>query len=261
MIDNHLDTKIASTETFIETAQLLDSHRKPVAWMLAFQVGMLGIVAICLASHSLAATATLVALLIGILWYATSAWLFAFAVVVVGVQVIQDVDGQIAFFQDNCLLDCGLILLILIASFRYIELRSYNRTFGFNRTERGLEATDNRSRTKVVWTALRQLVRRQWYNSVLSLLAAFCLLWILPDSESLSKKFWLHPVAGQVIFLSLLLFFGWFICRTIISIWDWFGLTPRQADVAIRSFANREFWPETVGLEKRRNRLKTKDTD
>ena len=260
-INSYSDPKADSTDDFVEAAELLASHRRPVVWMLAIQVAVLGAISIRLTSPTLAAVGTMVALLAGFLWYANSVWLLAFAFLVIGVQAVTVGGGEIALVQDNYLLNCGLILLMLVASFRYIELRRYSRTFDTRKPYRELEVPNKRRLSTGIWVVLTQIVRRHWYNSVFAILGAFLLLRNFPESQALIKQYWLQPSAGRFIFLSLLLFFGWFIFRTMISIWDWFRLTPEQADVAIRSLANREFWSETAGVQKRKNKLKIKDAD
>ena len=260
-INSYSDPKADSTDDFVEAAELLASHRRPVVWMLAIQVAVLGAISIRLTSPTLAAVGTMVALLAGFLWYANSVWLLAFSFVVIGVQIITVSTGEISWVQENDLLNCGLILLMLVASFRYIELCKYSRTFDTKKSYRELEVPNKRRLSTGAWVVLTQIVRRHWYNSVFAVLVAFLLLRNFPESQTLAEQYWLQPTAGRFIFLSLLLFFGWFIFRTMISIWDWFRLTPEQADVAIRSLANREFWSETAGVQKRKSKLKTRDAD
>ncbi|MDB2686799.1 hypothetical protein N9Y42_06265, partial [Mariniblastus sp.] len=96
---------------------------------------------------------------------------------------------------------------------------------------------------------------------VIAIVVAFIVLWKVPVSEVYLEEFWVKPVAGRLILISLILFFVWFICRGVISMWDWFLLTPRQADVAFRSWANREFWWELAGTERRRERLRSEEDD
>lgn len=261
MIKKNQHMKTSSNENFIEAAQLVESHRQPVAWILAIQVALLGLLLIGLTSPSTAAAVAMLALLAGFLWYANSVWLTAFLVVVIGARVIHS-DGERVFFVESVfLLDCILSVLTLVASFRYIELRSYSRAFELGKSYRGLKATNNQSLPRTLATALGQLVRRQWYHSIIAIFAAFVLLWSIPATKLWTQKFWLEPTGGRFIFLAFALFLGWFVCRAAFSLWDWLGLTPNQADVAMRSWANREFWSELAGVERRRSKLQRADFD
>jgi len=98
-INSYSDPKADSTDDFVEAAELLASHRRPVVWMLAIQVAVLGAISIRLTSPTLAAVGTMVALLAGFLWYANSVWLLAFSFVVIGVQIITVSTGEISQVQ------------------------------------------------------------------------------------------------------------------------------------------------------------------
>ena len=249
-----------SGENFIEAAQLIDSHRQPVAWVLIIQIAVMGTLAVWLTGLSLAAQIAMLAMLVGFLWYANSFWLLPFCVVVFGGQLIQSNGRQFDLASGVNLAECILMLLILIASFRYIELRRYGQAFGLDKSYRGLLPSKNK-----IWLWLTlvfgQFVRRQWYHTVIAMTMAFALLWKIPASDYLRDEYWMQPVAGRFIFLSLAMFFAWFICRGVFSVWDWFLLTPNQAEVAFRSWANREFWGDMAGVERRRERLRIEEED
>ena len=261
MIRKKIDVKNDSTENFIEADQLVGSHRRPVAWMLALQVALFGLLLIGLASPSLGAAVAMVALLSGFLWYVNSVWLTAFLMVVVGAQVIQTGGRRVFFIESAVLLSCVLIVLMLVVSFRYIELRSYSRVFQLGKSYRGLKATKQSKLFQTVSVVLGQLVRRQWYHSLFAMIAAFLLLRIVPATKQWTQDYWLEPAGGRFIFLAFVLFLGWFVCRALFSMWDWFGLSPKQADVAMRSWANREFWSEMAGVERRVSKLRRQDLD
>ena len=263
MIREEPDLKIYSNENFIEADQLVGSHRRPVAWMLAIQITLLGLLLIGLASPSTLIGILMLALLAAFLWSANSVWLTAFLSVVVGVRNIQFVGRQEIFIDGNLLLllDCVLMLLTLVASFRYIELRSYSRTFNLGKTYRKLQNRNRPSVVNVLRTIMGQLVRRHWYHSLLAIFAAYLLLWSIPTTKQWTQKYWLDPTGGRFIFLCLALFLGWFLCRSVFSMWDWLGLTPNRADMAMRSWANREFWSASAGVERRRNKLRKADHD
>jgi len=257
------DSRTANSEpaeNFIEAAQLINVHRNPVAWLLIIQIAILGTLSVCLTGLSGAAQVAMLAMLAGFLWYGNSFWLLPFCVIVFGGQLIRSNGQQFVFSNGIHLAACILLFLNLIASFRYIELRRYGQAFELGKTYRGLHATNN-----PIWSSLTlvigQFIRRQWYHSVIAMVVAFMLLWKIPASNYWLNEFWTQPVAGRLIFLSLILFFAWFICRAVISMWDWFLLTPNQADVAIRSWANREFWRDMAGVERRRERLRFEEED
>ena len=248
-------------ENFVEAAQLIDSHRRPIAWLLIIQIAVLGTLAVWLTGLSTAAQVAMIAMLAGLLWYGNSFWLVPFCVVVFGGQMIQNTGRQFSFTSGIHLTECVLMLLTLVASFRYIELRRYGNAFRFNASHRRLKPASNRKRPPWITLMLGQFVRRQWYHSVIAMVVAFSLLRWIPVSNYWRQELWMQPVGARFIVLALLLFFVWFICRAVMSMWDWFLLTPRLADVAFRSWANRETWIEMAGAERRRERLRLKDED
>ena len=261
MIRENSDLKIDSDENFIEAAQLMESHRRPVAWLLAIQITLLGLMLIGLVRPSTIPTVAMFVLLAGFLRYANSVWLTAFLTLVIGARIFQTAIGEEFFIESNLILDSALILLTLVASFRYIELRSYSRTFELSKSYRRLETSNKPSPIYVLHTMMGQLVRRHWYLSLLAIFGAYLLLWSIPTTKQWTQKYWLDPTGGRFIFLGLALFLGWFICRAVFSMWDWFCLTPKQADVAMRSWANREFWSPMAGVERRRSKLRKADYD
>ena len=242
-------------ENFIEAAELIDSHRTPVSWLLIIQIAVLGTFSVWLTGLSAAAQIAMLAMLVGFLWYGNSFWLLPFCAVVFGGQMIRSNGRYFAFSSGLHLAECILLLLTLIASFRYIELRRYGQAFGLAKSYRGLHSSKNKILSSMS-LVVKKFFRRQWYHTVIALMVAFALLKRFPASTYWRDEFWMLPVAARFILLSLLLFFLWFVCRAVFSMWDWFLLTPRQADVAIRSWANREFWKEMAGVERRRERLR-----
>ena len=255
------DVTREASENFIEAAQLVDNHRSPIAWMLIIQITILGTLSVWLTGLTVPAQVAMFAMLIGFLWYANSFWLLPFCLVVFGGQMIRSSGSNFVFSPGIHLTECILMLLTLIASFRYIELRNYQHAFGLSDSYRQLKLPNNRKRPFWLTLMLGQFVRRQWYHSVIAMVVAFGLLRRLPVSDYWRNEFWMQPVAARLIVLMLGLFFAWFICRAVLSMWDWFLLTPQQADVAFRSYANREFWGGMAGVERRRERLRIDQED
>ena len=250
------EIKPEPTEEFIEAAQLVDSHRWPVAWMLAVQIAVLGMLSIWLTGFSIAAQIAMLAMLVGFLWYGNSFWLLPFSLVVFVGQLIRSNRDHFDFTPGIHLGECILVLVFLIASFRYIELGRYGQAFGLSDSYRRLDPTRNWKRMPWLTLVIGHFIRRQWYHSLIAMVVAFVMLQKFPVSDYWRDEFWMQPVAARFILLTLILFFGWFICRAIISMWDWFLLTPKQADVAFRSWANRELWSDMAGVERRRERLR-----
>jgi len=261
MIHKNQDLKINPDENFIEAAQLVGSHRRPIAWMLAIQITLLGSLLIGLTNPLTIPAVVMFVLLAGFLRYSNSVWLTTFLTLALGSRFFQNDVRQEFFIQSDLLLDCVLTLLTLVASFRYIELRSYSRAFELGKSYRKLKTSNKPSLVTAVSTVVGQLVRRQWYHSLLAIFAAYFLLWSIPATKQWTQDYWLDPTGGRFIFLGLALFFGWFICRAVFSMWDWFCLTPKQADIAMRSWANREFWSPMAGVERRRNNLRKAESD
>ena len=261
IMHNTPDLTQKPSDNFVEATQLIDSHRRPVAWMLAVQIAVLGILSISLTDHSMYVQATMLATLAGLLWYGNSYWLTSFCIVVFGGQMIRSDGHQFSFSSGVHLTECILMMLILIVSFRYIEHRSYGHAFGLGDSFRRLKAVSSRKRAPWIAILLGQIVRRQWYHSVIALVAAFALLRRIQADNYWRDVYWMQPVAARLIVLALLLFFAWFICRAVLSMWDWFLLTPEKADVAFRSWANRELWGDMAGVERRIERLRLREED
>ena len=98
--------------------------------MLAIQVTLLGLLLIGLANPvTIILAVAIFGLLAGFLRYSNLVWLTAFLTLVVGARFFQNDVRQDFFIESDLFLDCVLILLTLVASFRYIELRSYSRSF------------------------------------------------------------------------------------------------------------------------------------
>ena len=154
MIRENSDLKIDSDENFIEAAQLMESHRRPVAWLLAIQITLLGLMLIGLVRPSTIPTVAMFVLLAGFLRYANSVWLTAFLTLVIGARIFQTAIGEEFFIESVLLLDSVLILLTLVASFRYIELRNYSRTFELSKSYRRLETSNKPSPIYVLHTMM-----------------------------------------------------------------------------------------------------------
>lgn len=258
-MSNTSKTKNESAENFIDAAQLVDSHRAPVAWMLIVQIAVLGILSTWLMEPPLSGGLAMMLLLACILWFGKTFWLLLFCLVVFGGQAFRIQGYEIRTVEGPHLLESILIVLILIAGFRYIELRTYRDTYDLSRSYRRLKTSKRRNWATALRSISGQFIRRQWYSTVIAIVASFALLSMFATTDYLTQEYWLQPEAGRFIFLAMILFFPWFVCRSVISIWDWFLLTPKQADVAFRSWANREFWRETAGVQRRKEKMRIED--
>ena len=260
-MSNPPNMAVRSEENFLEAAQLIDSHRKPVALMFIVLIAVLGSLSIWLTGLSTGAQVAMSVMLVGFLWYGNSFWLVSFCLVVFTGQVVGIGGRHFTFSSGLHLAECILMLLIIISGFRYVELRTYEHAFSLNDSHRRMKLASGHKQTPWFIVVFSQIFRRQWYHSVIAMVLAFGLLWRFPASNYWRNEYWMQPVAARFILLSLILFFIWFVCRAVISIWDWFLLTPRQADVAFRSWANRELWRDMAGVEKRRERLRMEQED
>ena len=198
---NTTDTTPEASESFIEATQLADNHRSSIAWMLIIQITVLGTLSVWLTGLAGAVQVAMFAMLVGFLWYGNSFWLLPFCVVVFGGQLIRSNGLNFALSPGIHLAGCILMLLTLIAGFRYIELRSYQHAFGLKESYRRLKLASKRENNlkQQSWISLviGQFVRRQWYHTVIAMAIAFALLWRLPASNYWRNEFWMQPVAAR----------------------------------------------------------------
>ena len=250
-----------SPETRVKALSLMRGQTRPVRIMLATLLFVLGLVSavVCGAPWSGMLVAGLV--LFAFVRTGHTAWLFVFCFAVIAVQASGGFLGQYRqTFSGAELLQVVLIFLIMVAGFRFAELTKYSAAFNIDRVYDSA-AGEPGQRLGFQWQWVGQIVRRHWALSMIALLGSFLLLSYLPLDDSYLYKYWLQPRPGRLIILSLLLFFAWFICRAVIGILEWLELTPQKADVAFRSWYNREMWSEMAGVESRRRKLRTSDDD
>ena len=183
-----------------------------------------------------------------------TAWLFLFCFAVVVAHTLgggwRPYGGGLSFVD---LLQASLVFLILVAGFRYSELKKYSTAFQIDKVY-GQSLKENQR--ALSWNIGSALVRRQWLFSLIAMAGAFAMLVYLPADDSYLYKYWLQPNPGRLIILGLLLFFAWFLCRAVVGIYEWIRLTPEKADVAFRSWYNREMWREMAGVERRLYKLR-----
>lgn len=245
----------------VNALSLMRGQTRAVRILLATIVFALGLVsaAVCALPWSGMLAAGLV--LFAFVRSGHTAWLFLFCFAIIVVQVSGGFLWQYRATSSGAeLLQIILVFFILVSGFRFAELKKYSTAFNIDEVHDQPAGQSGQS-FGIGWEWMRYVVRRQWALSIIALLGSFLLLTYLPLDESYLYKYWLQPRPGRLIILALLLFFAWFLCRSIIGILEWLDLTPQKADVAFRSWYNLEMWSEMAGVEKRRRKLRMNDDD
>lgn len=250
----------APQKAAIDAVSLMNRQTKPVRRLLAVIVFLLGLSAATVCSLPWLGILAAALLLLAFVRSGHTSWLFLFCFAIVASQASWAYWGRFnETFTSPDLLQTILVFLILVAGFRYAELKKYAAAFNIDKV---YSKSTIRTERPSGFGLMREFVRRHWAFSVIAILGSFLILLYLPPDDSYLYKYWLQPKPGRLIILSLMLFFAWFLCRTIFGLLDWIALTPQQADVAFRSWYNLEMWSEMAGVERRRRKFQMpEDTD
>jgi hypothetical protein len=242
-----------SQPAIVDASELMLGQRRSARILLATIVILLGLASIALCGFPWSAAAVSLLVLVAFVWSGHTAWLFLFCLAVVCGQAFGGfLNRPSGYFSLSETFQTVCVFLILITGFRYAEMKKYVFAFGIDEVSKNNAAR----RGTFSWSVLEVAVRRQWLFSVIALFAASCLLLYLPADDSYLYDYWLQPKPGRMIIISLVLFFAWFVCRAAVSVLDWTAFTPDKADVAFRSWYNKEMWREMAGVEKRRQKLR-----
>jgi hypothetical protein len=103
------------------------------------------------------------------------------------------------------------------------------------------------------------LLGGRWWAIPMSIFLAFVLLSIFPFEKQMLRNLEIKPFAHRVIFLTLFLFFGWFVCRALVEMIVRLRMDACQADVHCRSLIAKEMWQDSYPIEKRMGKLRSRE--
>ena len=145
------------------------------------------------------------------------------------------------------------VMLLIAICFRYLELARYINTF-FPNSKLGQKPDGARK------FEFPSLLGGRWWAIPLSIFLAMLLLGAFPfERTPFFAQFRIQPVASRLIFMTLFLFFTWFVGNSILGTFVRRKMKPRQADIQCRSFVAKELWKDTFSFERRRSRQIAKD--
>ena len=98
------------------------------------------------------------------------------------------------------------------------------------------------------------LLGGRWWVIPLAVLLASTLLVAFPFDTQPMGTIRIKPPESRLIFLTLLLFFGWFICRALLGTLIRWRMEAHQADVHCRSLVAKELWKDVYPKEARREK-------
>ncbi len=140
----------------------------------------------------------------------------------------------------------ALILILLAAAcFRYLESSRFLQIH-YPKVKLG---EDPKSDMQFEFPSL---LGGRWWAIPLAMFLASTLLSIFPFEKPLFAQFELKPLASRLVFLTLFLFFAWFVCRAVTGIFIRWRMESPQADVHCRSLIAKELWNDVYPIERRR---------
>ena len=146
--------------------------------------------------------------------------------------------------------DLFLVLILILltgACLKFLEIGRFSRSFYpdvklSEKPQRGIRFE------------FPSLLGGRWWVIPLATLLASTLLVAFPFDTQPVSPVGIEPLASRLIFLTLFLFFGWFVCRALLGILIRWRMDARQADVHCRSLVAKELWKDVYGIEARREK-------
>ena len=145
-----------------------------------------------------------------------------------------------------------IVILLAAACFRFLESGRFLQTF-YPNIEIG-EKQKSGSRFQ-----FPSLLGGRWWVIPLSIFLSAVLLAIFPARVQLFQDFRIRGEVSRLVFLTLFLFFGWFVCRAALGMFIRWRMDKRQADVHCRSLIAQELWRDTYSFAKRQKKIQSRD--
>ena len=147
--------------------------------------------------------------------------------------------------------DALILIALAAASFRFLESARFLDTF-YPDALRGKKPNSNFK------FEFPSLFGGRWWMIPVAVILAVVLLGFFPFGGRPMGQIGIRPIAERLIFLTLVLFFAWYVCRAVIGTIVRWRMKPHQADVHCRSLIASEFWKETYDIENRRAKKRAK---
>lgn len=221
---------------------------------LAIGAGLLGFCALQFYEGvSLSPLLLLIAMFVGGVW-TKRAWLFYLLLgTLVSLKyflVHPSVRSGLIRLQWSDVITALILLALAAACFRFLESNRFLSTFYPH------EQFGEKPRSGINFE-FPSLFGGRWWVIPLAVIVAFLLLGVIPFERPPSlRQFKIKPLASRLIFLTLFLFFAWFICRALVGTIVRWRMKPNQADVHCRSLIAKELWKDTLAIERRRAKQK-----
>lgn len=145
-----------------------------------------------------------------------------------------------------------IVILFAAACFRFLESGRFLRTFYPN-----VQIGEKRkSGTRFQFPSM---LGGRWWMIPVAIFLATMLLAIFPARVQLFRDIKIRGEVSRLVFLTLFLFFGWFLCRAALGMFIRWRMETRQADIHCRSLVAKEMWRDTYSFAKRQKKLQARD--
>lgn len=146
----------------------------------------------------------------------------------------------------------ALVLILLVATcFRYLEFSRYLNAF-YPDVKGGKDALPQK-------LEFPSLLGGRWWVIPVAVCVATVMLSIFPAEKQLYAPLNLEARVSRLMFLTLFLFFSWFVCRSVIGTVIRWRMERSQAEVQCRSLIAKELWKDVYPIEHRRARDRARE--
>ncbi|QEG24359.1 hypothetical protein [Mariniblastus fucicola] len=221
--------------------------------VLALLAGLLGLFAMRSGDFGLYPMLMLSVLFIGGVW-SKRAWLIwmTIGILVFLTYFTARTYSGLRSFRPDDVVKALTLMLFAAASLRFLESHRFRNAFY-------PDAKIGKKPQSGIRFEFPSLLGGRWWAIPLALLLAALFLEWFPLERHPLRQFRIRPREARLIFITLMLFFAWFVCRSAIGMLVRWRMKPAQADVHCRSLVAKEFWRDISGFERRRAKLKSKD--
>jgi len=216
--------------------------------------GLLGWSAVYFERYNLLPLLMMMALFVGGIW-AKRAWaiylLLGTLIYLKYFAMVPEFNFRVRGLRNSDPVTALVLMIFAAACFRFLQTAKFLDAF-YPNTKLGEKPPPE---TKFEFPSL---LGGRWWAIPLSVFLSLVLLRICSSGSSLPNVPGIRPQAARLIFLTLFLFFAWFVCRALLGILNRWRMKPSQADVYCRSLVAKEFWKDSYSIEKRYVKLQAK---
>ena len=145
-----------------------------------------------------------------------------------------------------------ILVMLAAACFRYLESSRFAQAF-YPHAKLG-EKRDLETRYE-----FPSLLGGRWWAIPLAIVLAATLMGTSRYQLGFLRQVGITFLASRVIFITLLLFFCWFICRAAVGTFIRWQMGTEQAEIQCRSLIAKEMWREVSPIERRRQKNRSLD--